>query len=426
MKKATLIFSCLVAAAGLTSCGPATTVSPAAPEAHIPILAWGSVTNAENWKYATKEHYQELRDAGFDYTYTWASNYDDAVHVLDMAAQVGMKAIFMCPKLKEAPEETVGKLKDHPGLGGWYLKDEPWDNELEELGAWARRVESVDTLHPCYINLLPSYCFTPEGYEKHLRLFSEKVALPQISFDHYPVGELGGKVVIWSTWYQNLELVRAEARRTHKPFWAFALATAHTNPGLHVYVHPTPTEEDPAYPIPTIDQLRVQMYSNLAYGAQLLQYFTYWNPDTVEHHALGFHEAPITMDGRRTPVYDLVRQMNEEIQRRAFVWAGCDVEDVAHLAEGDIPVGTKPLTVLPPHIRTLANVSGQGLVSTIRNGAHRYVMLVNTSPAEPWYVNVTTDDGVQIISSDGTSTPANRYDKLHILSPGNCEVYEVE
>ena len=425
MKKTTLFFSCLVAATALTNCEPATTASPSAPEAHIPILAWSSIPNGFGGKYATPEHYQVLRDAGFDYTFSWCNNFDEALHTLDMAAQVGLKSIVQCPELESDPEGTVQKLKDHPAVGGWYLNDEPWDNQLDDLGAWARRIESIDTLHPCYINLLPSYCFTPEGYEKHLRLFSEKVALPQISFDHYPVGELGGKVVIWSTWYQNLELVRAEARRTHKPFWAFALATAHTNVGIHVYVHPTPTDEDPAYPIPTIDQLRIQMYSNLAYGAQVLQYFTYWNPDTT--HTLDFHEAPITREGRRTPVYELVRQMNEEIQNRAFVWAGCDVEDVAHMAEGDIPVGTKPLTTLPTRIRTQQNVKGSGLVSIIRGGdGHRYVMLVNTNPSEEWNVCVETEADVKLIRPDGTSAPAECYDALHILSPGNCEVYQVE
>ena len=36
------------------------------------------------------------------------------------------------------------------------------------------------------------------------------------------------------------------------------------------------------YPHPTLATLRLQMFSDLAYGAQGLQYFTYWTPVNSE------------------------------------------------------------------------------------------------------------------------------------------------
>ena len=368
---------------------------------HIPILGWYSIPPGE---HATLEHYQEMRDAGFDYSFSHIYAYDDAIQALDLCAKVGMKSIFMCPELETAPEETAEKVKKHPGLGGYFLRDEPGDDSMEALGEWARRIESVDSEHPCYLNLLPSFVFSVEDYEKHLRLFTEKVALPQISFDCYPINAGAEHAVLNPYWYQNLELVRAEAQRSGKTFWAFALSTSHG-----------------PYPIPTIDHLRLQMYSNLAYGAQLLQYFTYWNPGT---ETWDFHQAPITQEGRRSPVYELVRQMNEEIQRRAFVWAGCTVESVFHLAE-TVPVGTKPLAQLPQQFRTLEREQGSGLVSEIQNGKRHFVMLVNTSPVEEWHVRVETDECVKLIRSDASSVPAQKYGPLFILSPGNCAIFEV-
>src|SRR5437868_3488260 len=65
------------------------------------------------------------------------------------------------------------------------------------------------------------------------------------------------------------------------------------------------------YPIPTIEQLRVQVFSDLAYGAQGIQYFTYW---TSKSDTWNFHEAPIDVSGKRTAVYDRVKQMNAEIR----------------------------------------------------------------------------------------------------------------
>lgn len=237
---------------------------------HISILGWYSIPGGE---YATLEHYREMKDCGFDYSFSHIYKYEDAIQALDLCAQVGMKSIFMCPELENEPEETIRKVMNHPGLGGYFLRDESGNDSMDELGAWARRIESVDSLHPCYLNLLPSFVFTPDDYKEHLRLFTGKVDLPQISFDFYPINDSDGEILLNPRWYENLELVRAECLRVGKPFWAFALSTAHT-----------------PYPIPTIDHLRLQMYSNLAYGAQLLQYFTYWNPGT---ETWNFHEAPI-------------------------------------------------------------------------------------------------------------------------------------
>ncbi|MBQ7180604.1 MAG: hypothetical protein IJR87_04850 [Bacteroidaceae bacterium] len=367
---------------------------------HIPILGWYSIPPGKD---ATLEHYREMREAGFDYSFSHIYKYEDAIRALDLCAEVGMKSVFMCPELKKEPEETVRRVMKHPGLGMYFLRDEPKNDDMEELGTWARRIKSVDDKHPCYLNLLPiGAYYTPDNtYENHLHLFNEKVDLPQISFDHYPISEKDGVVSLSSIWYENLEVVSAEARRVGKPFWAFALSSAHWS-----------------FPIPTIEHLRLQMYSNLAYGAQLLQYFTYWKPGGDNHIS-----APIMLDGRRTGDYELVRQMNLEIQQRAFVWAGCTVKSVCHIGD-KIPVGTRPLTTIPAHFRTLQNEQGSGLVSEIQNGGRNFVMLVNTSPTGEWHVRIETDNQVQLIRRDGTSAPAWLYDSLFILSPGDCAIFE--
>ena len=81
--------------------------------------------------------------------------------------------------------------------------------------------------------------------------------LQLLSFDHYPV--VGD--TCRPEWYENLEIFSDEARKAGKPFWAFSLATSH-GPN----------------PVPTPAMLRLQVYSDLAYVAQGIQYFTYWTP----------------------------------------------------------------------------------------------------------------------------------------------------
>ena len=155
------------------------------------------------------EHYREMRECGFDYSFSHIYTYKDAIQALDLCAQVGMKSVFMCPELKTEPEETVRRVRKHPGLGMYFLRDEPRNEDLDELGEWAHRIMSED--------------------------ITEKVGLPQISFDHYPIMETDGVVSLSSLWYENLELVSAESRRSGKPFWAFALSSAHWSfPGRQI------------------------------------------------------------------------------------------------------------------------------------------------------------------------------------------------
>ena len=112
-------------------------------------------------------------------------------------------------------------------------------------------------------------------------------------------------------WYQNLEVVARVSADAGIPFWAFAMVVAH----------------DP-YPVPTVEELRLQMFSNLAYGAQTLQYFTYWHPG--EGTAWNFHDSPINLDGTRTVVYDRVQTVNREIHSMAHLFLGAKVLSVYH------------------------------------------------------------------------------------------------
>lgn len=369
----------------------------------IPILAWYSIPGG---KHATLERYRELRDAGFTLSFSHTYNYADAVKALDLCARVGMKSVFMCTELEKNPEEVAGRVRRHPGLGAYFLRDEPMDDAFPALAQWARRIESVDKEHPCYLNLLPVHAFpSADAYRAHVHSFDLLVNLPQVSYDHYPVNQVGDSVFLNGAFWNNLEVVSAEARRAHKPFWAFALATAHGS-----------------YPIPTIGQLRLQLYADLAYGAQCLQYFTYWNPGT---ETWNFHQAPITQEGQRSPVYELVRQMNREIQTRADVFLGCQVQSVYHVGT-TIPVGTTMMPGLPRHF-TLLDTHGQGaLVATLTNGNREYVVIQNTSVTDPLQADIKTDGLLSLVLTDGTRQPAAAYGPLFILTPGNVLVFEKE
>ncbi|HWB03304.1 MAG TPA: beta-galactosidase [Verrucomicrobiales bacterium] len=373
------------------------TAKPPAPPERIPVLAWGGPPQGET----SAARYRELAEAGFTHNYSGFSSLEKMQEALDVAKAAGIKQFVSIPELEKSPEEVGRALRAHPALAGYYLRDEPSASDFEKLAAWAKRITAVDPDHPCYINLFPNYA-TPAQlgsatYREHLDVFIAKVPVPILSFDHYPVV---GKS-LRPEWYENLELVSAAARKSGKPFWAFALAVAH----------------DP-YPVATLEHLRLQVFSNLAYGAQGIQYFTYW---TSKSDVWNFHEAPISVDGKKTVVYDRVRQVNDEIKNLSAVFKGATVSRPGHT--GTLPRGTQAYQPAAPV--TKVETSGTGaVISHLVKGAQRAVVLVNRDFLQPMPFTLTFDGtlGLREFRKDGTTADIAGREWKRDLAPGDIAV----
>lgn len=374
----------------------AATEPPASPE-RIPVLAWGGPPQGET----TAARYKELAEAGFTHNYSGFSSMEKMRDALDVAKVAGIKQFVSIPELEKSPEEAVRALRAHPALAGYYLRDEPSASDFEKLAAWTKRITAVDADHPCYINLFPNYA-TPAQlgsatYQEHLDTFIAKVPVPILSFDHYPVV---GKS-LRPEWYENLELVSAAARKSGKPFWAFALAVAH----------------DP-YPVATLEHLRLQVFSNLAYGAQGIQYFTYW---TSKSDVWNFHEAPIGVDGKKTVVYDRVRQVNDEIKNLSAVFKGATVSRPGHT--GTLPRGTQAYQPEAPVTKVETGGTG-AVISHLAKGTQRAVVVVNRDFLHPMPFTLTFDGtaGLREFRKDGTTADLTGREWKRNLAPGDIAV----
>ncbi len=122
--------------------------------------------------------------------------------------------------------------------------------------------------------------------------------------------------------------------------------------------------------------LRLQIYSNLAYGAQVIQYFTYWTPRNNKEY--DFHDAPISEDGKKTKTYALVQRMNRELKTVSKLFYGAQVTSVHHL--GTIPDGTTRQTEMPVNLKLLKIVGRQGaVISQLTKNGLRYLAIINKS-----------------------------------------------
>lgn len=373
----------------------------------FPILAWFSIRPEEHLDEnpVNKERYEEMAEAGFNISFSHFRTIDEVKQGLEASQGTGVKILITCAELAEDTENTVKLFRHHPQNVGYFLRDEPVCADFEYLTEFAERIRRADDTKLLYLNLFPNYVDRAHlgavDYAEYVRRFINEVKLGMVSFDNYPVVSEG----VRDMFYSNLEDIAAEAKKAGIPFWAFSLATAH-NP----------------YPVATRGAMRMQIFSNLAYGAQGIQYFTYTTPmGTIWN----FHNAPIDEKGQRTEVWDLVAEINHQVQALSKVFLGAEVVAVRHTGE-QIPRYTKSLTAedLPKQISKV-EANGEGVVvSHLRNGEKHYLMVVNRDIYKPQQVTVESAEGVKRIMPDGRAVAANKYSPSLYVEAGDILLFE--
>ncbi len=376
-----------------------------ASNGEIPILAWYSIPSGET----TVERYLEMKEAGITYQFNGYSNAEEVQKALDVAQKTGIKMVISCPELRTDPEKTVKRFMNHPALVGYHLQDEPSISQLKGLGEWGRQIKAIDKKHFCYVNLFPNHADSiqlgTKDYLVYVREYIKQIPVQFISFDYYPIM----KDRISKTWYNNLEQVSGEAVKAGLPFWAFALTTNYDND------HVTPQ---------TLAAMRLQVYSDLAYGAQGIQYFTYWSATSMNAPSGEDQRgAPITAAGKRSVVYDRVKLMSQEIKNLSGVFLGSKVVSVRHTGKGMIPGGTIRLTTLPKEIKVLDTNGAPALVSVLENGGNTFLVIVNKDFLSSINVTVFGDESVNKVLKDGTVVPASAYENSMELDPGDAEIF---
>ncbi len=374
-------------------------------DGQIPIVAWYGIPASET----NLMRYQEMKDAGITHQLTGFSNINEAQKALDVAAKVGIKLIVSCPELKSDPENTVRRFMNQSAVAGYHLMDEPAIGLFPELANWARKIQAVDNKHFCYVNLFPnvvdSVTLGTSNYSKYVQECANQLPLQFFSFDYYPVL----KDRLAESWFQNLETVSNVAKKTGKPFWAFALTTNY---------------DDAKVTPPTLAALRLQVYADLAYGAQGIEYFTYWSATSLNTPSSEDQRgAPISATGKRSGVYDRVKIMSEEIKKLSGVFLGSKMVWVRHTGKGMIPSGTIRLTALPEPIKVLETNGAPGLVSLLENGDNYFLVIVNKDFQNSINLTFYADESVKKILKDGTIVPANIYQNSMELDAGDAAIY---
>ena len=321
----------------------------------------------------------------------------------------------------------IETLVSHPALAGFKIKDEPggtsadFNNTINDaMRTWfAPRTQKTG-----YVNLLPVGAVIVEGgsyRDAYVKRYFQEPTLHQLSFTGYPIIIREGssrREVQSQMLFESLEAFSSVSKElSNKPFWTFALATTHNN-----------------YPVPTLSDLRYQVYNSLAYGSQGVQYFTYWevSGEGEDQNVVG-KQAIVDINGNPSPIYNVVKLMNREIEVVSPVFLGAVVEKVQHTA---LPDGTTSCSLfdkskdLPAVITDLTiggNSETQALViSQLKKGNDRFFVIVNRDINSPVQVKVTGTDALHRVIKDDVEKAQvvrNNNESTHTLAVGDALIY---
>lgn len=355
----------------------------------------------------------------------------DVLKALDCAHNNGVRLLLQHPiyhvgndfKLTKTKQKQikglVEKVREHPGLYAYHLRDEPWFTLLPTLAEVSDFIRALDPYHLIYINHFPPIRgWGAPTAEWFWREYIRRCKPTMLSYDHYPV-TVGSdeeireqkrrpnvfpqhKIIVKHDFFECLDLLRNLSNLHGLPFWAFTCSVRHG-----------------AYPTPTEGHMRFQLFSDLAYGAKGLQYFTYAHDG-----------AMVRPDGSTTETWEMAKRINAEIHGLAPILRRLQNIGVFH--NGRLWSGTRRI---PASAEPLAfDVKGdQVTVGLFRDERGvRYLMVVNANPCD--WARITLEVKLEdeklycVDSRDGAVRelwPPNPRAQMVALSPGEGRLFQI-
>lgn len=224
--------------------------------------------------------------------------------------------------------------------------------------------------------------------------------------DCYPFMSSGS---LRNSYFYNLEVIRRQSLSARIPFQSYIQACGITND----------------LRIPTVNEMRYQIYTSIAYGCQGYNYFLYWTPNSTE----GINNGLILSDGTiNTTNYNGARDINAEVLHLGSTLQQITSQSVYHT--GTLPTSTTQLPssfFFKPTDTNIPTVIG---FSTNDSG-RKYIIVVNrdynNSRTISFMVNPKPTTVKEISKSNGSEINTNYNEQTGNLSqtfsPGEGRVF---
>ncbi len=322
--------------------------------------------NDTQYRYLKESHVDIIFNTGPGVV----TNKDGNLKTLDLAQKHGLKVYVHDGRLSQSDDkikEMVNDYKNHPALGGYYITDEPDSARLQSATELLKKVKALDPEKDSYINHLPDWAIEEkESYEhSFLKRYIEvagKENLNYLAYDNYPFKR---KQRLEKTYFNNLEVIRRVGLK-------YGIKTSSCLQSFGMYF--SGVEE---LRRPTIDEMRMNVFSNLAYGIKNPVWFPYWSATKLGGN-LTFSTSMIDSTGAKTDFYEPVAILNGQMKQLGKTLIKLDAQQVYHTGDS-LWVGT----TLPPadFIAQVADKKAETILSylTDKTTGKQYLMVVNRS-----------------------------------------------
>ena len=364
-------------------------------------------------------HFEMLKKCGMNMlSVEWVDNWQEQ---LDLAQKYGLKVVLFVnepggkyyeDRSSTLLEETIAVAKNHPALAAYQIFDEPHLMYLDQLRTVKRIIEELDPNpeHPVYLNIGPSNAseatYGTRLFEDYVEILISECDLKFISFDQYPV-YIG---MIDPTWIRTLDIIYKACKRHDIPFWAFTLCCREWY------------REDP-----TLENIRLQCNTNLAYGAQVNQFFVYRNTSGTSYAPLvaTWDNSVGIFKGEYTTAYDDCRTYCTEMHNRGYVFSGSNVTKIRQCGVPDLYNMSISTNDLPPQIKSI-DTGRDALISFVENKGNKYMVVVNSLWESSQEVQIELNDMVYMIDHDGRFTELQPGRSGFTVEGGDMLVFKYE
>ena len=234
------------------------------------------------WNYAPiavfdEAKIQEWQDAGMTLTMgpEYAATPENVAHmkqILGWADARGIKVIVCDPRTRaktpmpsdfaKQAREAVADFGGFASTFGFHVLDEPDKAQFQPTCDAVKGVQEAGPGLAPFVNLLPWHDeigprIGYDDFQKYLDDFVKTSGVKFLCYDCY--SQMNPKQAGWPIYFRNLREYHEAAKRNGIPFWTTILSVGHFH-----------------YKPPTEDDIRWQFNSAVAYGAQGILYFFFY------------------------------------------------------------------------------------------------------------------------------------------------------
>ena len=263
-------------------------------------------------------------------------------------------------------------INTYPGSEALLVWDEPKPNEMSYLNSAVQWAKQTHPSKLVYSNLNAYNVYSEIGYD-----YSDHVTdvintgVDIISVDAYPYFDdlTQTSRYIKDRYFATLESVRRRAVNAGIPYWLFVQST-----------------DENAYRLPSQSDLRMNLFTALAYGFTGIQYYLYWHPNS---------NNIIESNGNNNTIFNhYVTDAMSEVAYLGRTLKYLKSKNVWHIrsqSSNVLPWGTVEFTATQEHpVGRIAGIdinnkgpSNNGLIGFFEDDyQHNYFMLVNTKRAK--------------------------------------------